>query len=62
MSLTKVSDIIDSQKSYLFRVLDLGTGSVIERRLLTHWEVSEINNNLKQQDKNIRYILAENQY
>lgn len=56
-----MNDIYNT-KSYWFDRLNVETGRVTERRLLTHWEASDINHNLSEMpNTNIRYVLSKSQ-
>ena len=44
-------------KSFWFIRLNVATGKSTERRLLTHWEASDINANLHAMHCDVRYVL-----
>ena len=46
-----------NEKSFWFIRLNVATGTHNERRLLTHWEASDINANLHSMHCDVRYVL-----
>lgn len=54
----KMYNEVYNTKSYWFVRVDVATGAIQDRRLLTHWEASDKNHYLARDNDNHRWLLA----